>query len=59
MVTLFFPSITELRDFRMAIQKVAVFISFEDLSVTGNFSEAELELAIRGMKALVQLEIAN
>lgn len=59
MITLFFPSITDLRDFRLAIQTNAVFISFEDLSVTGNFSEAEVELAVHGMKAFVQLEIAN
>lgn len=59
MITLFFPSLNDLRDFRAATRNHSIFISFEDLSVTGDFSEAEIELAMYGMNAFVHAEMAN
>jgi hypothetical protein len=51
--TLHFPSIIELVDFQGAANADIQHFNLADLTLTGNFSEADIELAKAGFEAVV------
>ena len=56
--TLQFPSIVQLIDFQLAVKGVEMQYDVKTLTVTGEFSEVDIELAKAGFRAIL-LHSAN